>query len=79
VLCPGQRQVTEVQLFTRPDDSQQGWGESRVEASQDAQGEVRGCALRARPPRGQQRSLFQFPHWGAEKGRMARIVVRYVI
>ena len=79
-VVPASAQVTEVQLFTRPDDSQQGWGESRVEASQDA-GKARfvDAPFERAHLEGSKEVCFNFAHWGAEKGRMARIVVRYTI
>ncbi len=79
-VVPASAQVTEVQLFTRSDDSQQSWGESRVEASQEA-GKARFVDTPFERPHtdGSKEVCFNFAHWGADKGRAARIVVRYVI
>jgi hypothetical protein len=79
-VVPASAQVTEVQLFTRLDDSQQGWGESRVEASQDA-GKARflDTSFERAHTEGSKEVCFNFAHWGTDKGRAARIVVRYAI
>jgi hypothetical protein len=79
-VVPAGAQVTEVQLFTRPEDSQQGWGESRVEASQDAgKAKFLDAPFERAHIDGSKEVCFNFMHWGADKGRTARIVVRYVI
>jgi hypothetical protein len=79
-VIPASAQVTEVQLFTRPEDSQQPWGESRVEAGQDA-GKAKFLDASVERPHadGSKEVCFNFTHWSAEKGRAARIVVRYTI
>lgn len=79
-VVPASAQVTEVQLFTRLDDAQQSWGESRVEASQDA-GKARfvDAPFERAHLEGSKEVCFNFVHWGSDKGRTARIVVRYVI
>jgi hypothetical protein len=72
--------VTEVQLFTRPDESQQSWNESRVVAGQDAGG---AKFLDSSFERGHtdttKEVCINFASWSAEKGRTARIVVRYTL
>ena len=79
-VVPASAQVTEVQLFTRQDDSQQSWAESRVETSQDA-GRARflDAPFERAHTDGSKEVCFNFAHWGADKGRAARIVVRYAI
>jgi hypothetical protein len=79
-IVPASAQVAEVQLFTRPDDAQQSWGESRVEAGQDAgKAKFVDAPFERAHTDASKEVCFNFVHWGAEKGRMARIVVRYVI
>jgi hypothetical protein len=73
-------QVTEVQLYTRPEDSQQSWNESRVEASQDA-GKARftDAPFERTHTEGSKEVCVNFAHWAADKGRSARILVKYSI
>jgi hypothetical protein len=79
-VVPAGAQVTEVQLFTRPEESQQSWGESRVEASQDAgKAKFLDAPFERAHADGTKEVCFNFAHWGADKGRAARIVVRYAI
>jgi len=79
-VVPASAAVTEVQLFTRPDESQQPWNESRVVAGQDAGG---AKFLDSSFERGHtdtaKEVCFNFASWNAEKGRTARIVVRYTL
>ncbi|HTS52008.1 MAG TPA: hypothetical protein VMH26_01940 [Burkholderiales bacterium] len=77
-IIPAGAQVTEVQLYTRQDDSPQPWSESRVEASQDA-GKARflDASFERAHTDGSKEVCFNFAHWGA--GRTARILVRYNI
>ena len=79
-IVPASAAVTEVQLFTRPDESQQPWNESRVVAGQDAGG---AKFLDSSFERGHtdtaKEVCFNFASWNAEKGRIARIVVRYTL
>jgi hypothetical protein len=79
-VVPVSAMVSEVQLFTRPEESQQSWAESRVVAGQDA-GSAR--FLDAPFERGHTDSTkevcFNFAHWNADQGRAARIVVRYIL
>jgi hypothetical protein len=79
-VVPASAQVTEVQLFTRPEDSQQSWSESRVEASQDAgKAKFLDAPFERAHTDGSKEVCFNFTHWGADKGRTARIVVIYMI
>ncbi len=79
-VVPASAQVTEVQLFTRVDDGPQSWGESRVEASQDAgKAKFADAPFERAHTDGTKQVCFNFAHWDVDKGRAARIVVRYVI
>lgn len=74
---PATATVTEVLMFTRPEDSQQPWADAKVAAGQDAGNAkfVDGYYERAQPDG---KAICQrFIHWGSQKGRTARIVVRY--
>ena len=79
-VVPTSAQVTEVQLYTRPEDSQQSWSESRVEASQDA-GKARfvDAPFERTHAEGSKEVCVSFAHWAADKGRSARILVKYSI
>jgi hypothetical protein len=79
-VVPSSAQVTEVQLFTRLDDSQQPWAESRVEASQDAgKAKFVDAPFERAYTDSTKQVCFNFAHWGADKGRAARILVKYTI
>ena len=79
-IVPTAAAVTEIQLFTRPEESQQPWSDSRVVSGQDV-----GSAkfLDSSFERGHTETTkevcFSFANWNADKGRAARIVVRYTI
>lgn len=79
-VVPASAMVSEVQLFTRPEESQQSWAESRVMAGQDA-----GSARFLDSPFERVHTdttkevCFNFAYWNGDKGRAARIVVRYII
>jgi hypothetical protein len=80
-LCarvPAGASVKEVQLYTRFEDSRQGWADSRVQAGQDA-GEARFSEKSVeRPDEGGAKQVCQgFVSWNREKSRIARIVVKY--
>ena len=79
-VVPASAQVTEVQLYMRAEDSQQPWSESRVEASQDG-GKARfvDAPFERTHTEGSKEVCVTFTHWSADKGRTARIVVRYTI
>jgi hypothetical protein len=79
-VVPSSAQVMEVQLFTRADDSQQPWTESRVEASQDAgKAKFLDAPFERAHTDGTKQVCFSFAHWSTDKGRTARILVRYTI
>jgi hypothetical protein len=77
-VVPAGAQVTEVQLYTRSDDSRQPWSESRVESSQDA-GKARfvDAPFERTHTDSSKEVCFNFAHWGS--GRTARILVKYTI
>jgi len=79
-VVPASAKVTEVLLFTRPEESQQPWGESRVESSQDAgKAKFVDAPFERAHTDGTKQVCSNFAHWGGDKGRTARIVVRYTI
>jgi hypothetical protein len=78
-VVPANAQLTEVQLFTRSEDSTVPWSESRVTAGQDA-----GKAKFVDTPTEQvhdsgKEVCHRFAHWNSDKGRTARILVRYTL
>ena len=79
-VVPASAQVTDVQLYTRPEDSQQSWSESRVEASQDG-GKARfvDAPFERAHMEGSKEVCVTFAHWATDKGRTARILVKYSI
>jgi hypothetical protein len=79
-VVPASATVTEVQLFTRPDESQQPWNESRVIVGLDAGSAkfIDGSFERGHTDATKE-VCFNFASWNAEKARTARIVVRYTL
>jgi hypothetical protein len=79
-IVPAKAQVSEVQLFSRPDNSQQAWSESRVAMGQEA-----GGARFVDPPVEHVHSdstkqvCSAYTHWASDKAHTARIVVKYVL
>jgi len=75
---PAKAQVSEVLLFTRPDNSVQPWAESRVTLGQDAGGArfVDPPVERAHSDNAKQ-VCSAYTHWASDKGHTARILVRY--
>lgn len=78
VRVPASATVSEVQLYTRFEDSQQPWAESRVQAGQDA-GQAKFVEKFFERPDGDAAKLVchAFANWSGEKARLARILVRY--
>ena len=76
---PASAAVTEVQLFTRTDDAQQSWTESKVQAGQDAGGAKFVDAFYERVQPEAKEVCQRFMHWGSQKGRLARVLVKYVL
>lgn len=75
---PASAAVREVLLYTRLEDAQQSWAESRVQAGQDA-----GLAkfvekFFERPDGDAAKQVCQgFVNWNGDKARVARILVKY--
>jgi len=69
--------VTEVQVFTRLEDSQQPWPEARVQPGQDAGAAKFVDAFYERAQVDGREVCQRFVHWNSRKGRLARILVKY--
>lgn len=77
-VVPASATVTEVQVFTRIEDAQQPWDEARVRAGQDAGAAKFVDAYFERAQGNESKEVCQhFAHWNSEKGRSARILVKY--
>jgi hypothetical protein len=75
---PAGASVTGVDLFARPEDSQQPWSEARVSAGQDLHGgRFAASHFERSDPDGSRQVCQSFTHWSSDKGRTVRIVVRY--
>lgn len=79
-VVPPAAVVTEVQMFIRGEDAADPWGASRVQPGQDAGGArfVDGHFERAREADGKE-ICVNLAHWATDKGRSARILVRYTL
>ena len=79
-VLPASAKVTEVQLFTRLDDAQQPWDEARVQAGKDT-GAAKFLDAHFERARGNEsKEVCQhFAHWNSQKGRSARILVKYAL
>ena len=77
---PASASVKEVQLYTRLEESQQIWADSRVQAGQDA-GQARFSEKSFERPDGDgAKQICQgFVNWNREKSRLARILVKYAL
>ena len=79
-VVPASAQVTEVQLFTRPEESLQPWSDSRVTTGQDAgNAKFLDAPVEHSNTDSTKQVCYNFAHWGTDKGRTARIVVRYTL
>jgi len=77
---PASAIVKEVLLFTRFEDSQQPWTDSRVQPGQDAGGARFVEKFFERPDGDAAKQVCQgFVNWSGEKARQARILVRYAL
>jgi hypothetical protein len=77
-VVPSAAVVSEVQLFVRADDAAGPWGASRVQAGQDAGGARFLDPYFERVGDTDAKEVcMTLAHWGADKGRSARILVRY--
>jgi hypothetical protein len=80
VPVPASASVTAVELFARPEDSQQPWGEVRAAAGQDlGGGRFASSHLERTDADGTKQVCQTFAQWGSEKGRAVRILVRYSV
>ena len=79
-VVPASATVTEVQVFTRIEDAQQPWDEARVRAGQDAGAAKFVDAYFERTQGNESKEVCQhFAHWNSQKGRSARILVKYTL
>jgi hypothetical protein len=77
---PAGASVTAVELFARPEDSQQAWSEARVVGGQDLGGGRFAATHFERADADGTRQMCQpFAHWSSDKGRTVRILVRYIM
>lgn len=83
ILCavvPSAAVVSDVQLFLRAEDSQQPWAEAKVQAGQDAGGARFLDNFFERGREGDSKEIcMSLASWSSDKGRSARILVRYVL
>lgn len=79
-VVPSAAVVNDVQLFLRAEDSQQPWSEAKVQAEQDAGGAKFVDSFFERGREGDTKEIcMNLASWGSDKGRSARILVRYVL
>ena len=79
VTVPAAAVVTEVQVFTRLEDAQLSWMEAKVQPGQDA-GAARFVDAFYERAHGDTKDVCQrFIHWNSQKGRAARILVKYAL
>ena len=82
-LCaavPASATVIEVQMFTRLEDAQQPWDEARVLAGHDAGAARFVDAWFERAQGNESKEICQhFANWNSQKGRSARILVKYTL
>src|SRR5258706_7804762 len=76
---PAAATVTEVQYFSKTDDSAKPWPESRVQIGQDAGGVKFVDALYERPRADAKEVCQRFIDWDSQKARQARILVKYTL
>jgi hypothetical protein len=77
---PASATVKEVLLYTRFEDTQQPWAESRVQPGQDAGGARFVEKVFERPDGDAAKQVCQgFVNWSGEKARLARILVKYTL
>jgi hypothetical protein len=77
---PTSATVKEVLLYTRFEDTQQPWADSRVQPGQDAGGARFVEKAFERPDGDVAKQVCQgFVNWSGEKARLARILVRYAL
>lgn len=75
---PAAARVTAVELFARPEDSQQPWAESRVAAGKEiAAGRFTGSHTERADGEAGKLVCQSFAHWNSKSGRAVRILVRF--
>lgn len=78
-VVPASAAVGEVQLFIRAEDATGPWGASKVDAGQDAGGARFVDTHFQRAGEADAKEVcMNLAHWATDKGRSARILVRYV-
>jgi len=80
-LCatlPGSAKVTELELFSRPADSDAPWSANRFVPGQES-GQARFAEKysQSAPEGGTQQVCQAFTHWSADRARLVRMIVRY--
>jgi hypothetical protein len=79
-VVPSAAVVKDVQLFLRAEDSQQAWSEAKVQAGQDAGSAKFFDNFYERGREGDTKEIcMDLASWSSDKGRSARILVRYVL
>ncbi len=78
-IIPAAAVVTEVQFFTRLDDSTQPWSETRVQLGQDAGAAKFVDVFSERVQAADKEVCQRFIHWNSQKARLARILVKYTL
>jgi hypothetical protein len=78
-IIPATAVVTEVQVFTRLEDSLQPWPEARVRPGQDAGSAKFVDAFYERTQADAKGVCQRFVHWNSQKARLARILVKYAL
>jgi hypothetical protein len=85
-LCatiPTNATISEVQLFARPTDSETPWSDSQIRmAAGRESGQARFAEKYSESPdeRPGTRQVCQaFTHWATDRGRVARMLVRYTL
>jgi hypothetical protein len=77
---PASATIKEVLLYTRFEDSQQSWADSRVQAGQDAGHAKFLEKFFERPDGDSVKQVCQgFVNWSGDKARVARILVKYAL
>ncbi len=76
-IIPATAVVTEVQVFTRLEESQQPWPEAMVQLGQDAGAAKFVDAFYERTQADGKEVCQRFVHWNSQKARLARILVKY--
>ncbi len=78
-IIPATAVVTEVQVFTRLEESPQPWAEARVQPGQDAGAAKFVDAYYERTQADGKEVCQRFVHWNSQKARLARILVKYAL